>query len=68
MKLSTYTGLVIGPLMIGACIAILSSVYNGRSFLANNQEVALALAVGSGIYGLSRLIRSVRALVNREKE
>ncbi len=68
MKLSVYTGLVIGPLMIGAGLAILGAVLDERSFLANNREIALAMAAGFGIYGLFRLVRSIMALINRGKE
>ena len=68
MKLSVYTGLVIGPMMIGAGITILMSVLSGRSWLADNEEVSLLVAAGFGAYGLFRLVRSITALIKRGEE
>lgn len=68
MKLSTYTGLVIGPLMIGCGITILTSLMRGNTMFTNNREIALIMAAGFGVYGLYRLVRSIIALVNRGKE
>ena len=67
MKLSVYTGLAIGPLMMGVCVVLLTQLQAGNPTLSQNRDLTLMVAAGFGIYGLYRLIRSIVALVNERR-
>jgi|GEM_PF-5587748 len=68
MKLSNYTGLVIGPVMMITGILIGWFTYNGNKALNSNPEIAYAMSVLFLLYGGIRLARSWRNLKNREDQ
>lgn len=68
MKLSNYTGLVIGPVMIITGILIGWFTYNGNKGLNNNPEIAYAMTALFMLYGSVRLGRSWRNLKNRDDQ
>ena len=68
MKLSVYTGLAIGPLMMGVCFVLVQQLNADNPTLTANRELTLMVAAGFGVYGLYRLVRSIVALVNRNND